>query len=63
MKYTDDHDKHCDEMRLLPYGGDGNIIVGFNSYQNEMKYRREKIKRGIHFDLPTWESLKIYNPK
>ena len=48
------------EVRLLPYGGGGNIITCFGHYIKEMAFRKERIAAGVDFDLPTWESLKIY---
>jgi hypothetical protein len=59
-KYTDDHDKPCDEMRLLPYGGGGNLIVGYQSYRKEIAFREERIKSGVPFELPKWEDLEVY---
>lgn len=63
MKYTDDHNIPCDEMRVLPYSSDGNILVSRASYIKEMRFRREQNSKGIPFDLPSWESLKVYNPE
>lgn len=60
--YQDDHDHLCTETRLLPYGGGGNIIVGRESYEKEMRFRRERIANGVPFDLPKWEELSIYQP-
>lgn len=60
MKHTDDFGIKCSEMRILPYGGDGNILVSKQSYEKEMKWRKERIKNGVPFELPAWESLKIY---
>lgn len=57
---TDDYDHPCTETRLLPYGGGGNIIVGRESYEKEMAFRRERIRAGVPFDLPSWESLRVY---
>ena len=56
----DDYGILCYERRLLPYGGGGNIIVGEESYKKEMAFRRERIKAGVPFDLPSWKSLKVY---
>ena len=60
MKFTDDLNKPCDEMRYLPYSKDGNILVCHSSYLREITWRKEQIKAGRPYDLPTWESLKIY---
>ncbi len=56
----DDHDRECTEIRTLPTGGDGNALVGRASYEQEMRFRRERIRAGVPFDLPTWESLAVY---
>lgn len=58
--FTDDFGVKCSEMRLLPYSADGNILVSRQSFEKEMRYRREEIKKGREFYLPAWESLKIY---
>jgi hypothetical protein len=64
------HNPNCDgdhcrkeigEVRLLPIGGDGNIIVCQSCYAHEMKYRRNRIALDkVEFDLPKWEALKLY---
>jgi hypothetical protein len=59
--YTDDYNVMCSEMRLLPYSSDGNILVSRKSYEKEMEYRRAEIKQGRPYELPSWESLKIYS--
>ena len=56
----DDHDKPCTEVRLLPIGGGGNVIVGRQSYEKEMAFRRERIAAGVPFDLPSWDDLRVY---
>lgn len=57
---------HCKEsngeVRILPYGGGGNIICCHACYLNEMKYRRGR-NRDLGreaFELPTWEDLEVY---
>lgn len=62
-QYIDDHDRPCDELRLLPYGGGGNILVGHESYLKEIAFRKERIRAGAEFDLPKWEDLTIYAAK
>lgn len=55
-----DHDT-TDEVRSLPIGGDGNIIVCYRHYVREMEFRRERNNNsGASFSLPSWDSLKIY---
>ena len=58
----DDFGNECREVRKLPYGGPGNILCGKAGYDREMTFRRERIKAGVPFDLPSWESLKVYFP-
>lgn len=58
--FTDDFGRKCSELRLLPYGGSGNILVGRASFDKEIQYRKEEIAKGRTFDLPTWDSLKIH---
>lgn len=60
---TDDHGRRCTEVRVLPIGRSGNIIVGRTSYEAEMSFRRERIAEGVPFDLPKWEELEIYKPE
>ena len=53
------------EVRLLPLNKDqgSNLIVCFNHYLEEIKWRKMRnIALGdfAKFDLPTWESLEIY---
>ena len=50
------------EVRLLPYGGGGNMIVCRACYEHEMKYRKERNAetRENRFQLPKWEDLKVY---
>jgi len=61
--FVDDWGIVSNEVRVLPYSKDGNLIVSRESYEKEMKYRRERIKAGVSYELPTWESLKVYNPE
>lgn len=63
---NDDHDRPCTEIRALPYGAPdqgGNILVGRQSYEQEIAFRRERNRQlgdSERFDLPTWESLRVY---
>lgn len=50
----------CDEIRSLPIGGGGNVLVCKKHYNKEMEFRRERISCGIPFDLPSWEKLTLY---
>lgn len=56
----DDFGRFCPMIRVLPIGGGGNVLIGRASYEQEMDFRRELIRAGVPFDLPTWESLRIY---
>jgi hypothetical protein len=64
MKNPNCDNIHCTkangEVRLLPTGGDGNMIVCRSCYEHEMAFRRSFSKRGVKPDLPSWESLKVY---
>lgn len=57
---TDDFGRACSELRKLPYSLDGNILVGRASFDREIAYRRKEILKGREFELPVWDSLKIY---
>lgn len=51
------------EVRKLPTGGDSNAILCLSCYANEMRYRRERnrdLSPDCQFDLPKWETLKVY---
>lgn len=54
------------QVRVLPTGGGGNAILCKLCYKRELAYRKErnrellKQKTGTAFDLPAWESLKVY---
>ena len=61
FKFTDDKNVECNEMRFLPYSSDGNILVCYRSYCEEIRWRKWQIEAGVPFDLPSWESLKVYN--
>jgi hypothetical protein len=64
------HNPNCDGdkceknegiVKVLPTGPDSNAILCFACYLNEMAFRRSRIADGVEFDLPSWDSLKIYN--
>jgi len=59
--FIDDYGVVSKEVRLLPYGGDGNIIVSRASYYKEMEFRKERNKEVCSpYDIPSWESLEVY---
>jgi hypothetical protein len=58
-----DHGHEChEETRLLPTGGDGNMIVCRRHYHHELTYREQQNRRYGEgkWKLPTWNSLKVY---
>jgi len=52
------------EVRLLPYGGGGNMIVCQSCYEHEMEYRKERNAetKENRFKLSEWDDLKVYDP-
>lgn len=60
---TDDFGQDFAEVRTLPVGGGGNILCGRQGYEREMTFRRERIRVGVPFDLPAWDSLAVYFPQ
>lgn len=61
MEYCD-HGHEADEVRLLPSGEEGNMIVCREHYTQEIMFRRERNKRFGYrvFECPKWDDLKIY---
>lgn len=60
---TDDYGYQTKELRILPSGGDSNILCGKQGYEREMRYRQERNKElgdAFKFKLPKWEDLRIY---
>ena len=64
------HNPNCDsdyctnskgEVRVLPHGSAGNLILCFSCYQAEIAYRKVRnLEVCYPFDLPEWEDLEIY---
>ena len=51
------------EVRVLPTGGGGNIIVCRACFDHEIGFRRERNKelsRETAFPLPRWQDLEVY---
>jgi len=51
------------EVRVMPTGGDGNLILCRHCWNREVEYRRDRNKAlgdFAKFALPTWESGKVY---
>lgn len=52
------------EVRVLPTGGEGNMILCEKCYEHEMRVRRDRngnLALGAKFELPTWQSLEVYS--
>jgi hypothetical protein len=56
------------EVRVLPINPDNpmgsNIILCYAHYRHEIEWRKERnldLEDSAKFDLPKWESLKVYN--
>jgi hypothetical protein len=51
------------EVRVLTTGGDGNAILCRVCFIREMEFRKDRNKTlgtASQFEMPTWESLKVY---
>lgn len=51
------------EIRVLPSGGDSNLILCRSCFFHEIAFRKERNKElsaDCRFDLPKWEDLKVY---
>lgn len=51
------------QVRVLPYGGDGNLILCHSCYNKEMAFRyarNQELAKDCQYDLPAWSSLKVY---
>ena len=57
-----DYGHEAEEVRLLPTGGGGNMIVCREHYTREIMFRftRNKEMGRKGFQLPRWDDLKIY---
>lgn len=62
---------HCDvghttgnEIRKLPTGGGGNILVCRSHFLVEMEFRKNMIAKGYttwgRCEIPAWEQLEVY---
>lgn len=59
--------EHCEkregEVRLLPYGGSGNLILCNSCLGYELAWRLKRnreLSKDCQFALPSWDSLKVY---
>lgn len=59
----DDYGFQCKEIRVLPAGGDSNILCSFRGYHREITWRLEQNReyKFIKFKIPAWEDLEIYD--
>ncbi|OYV38946.1 MAG: hypothetical protein B7Z80_08705 [Rhodospirillales bacterium 20-64-7] len=51
------------EVRVMPTGGDGNLILCSNCWDRELDYRRDRnrdLADFAKFDLPSWWEGKVY---
>lgn len=51
------------EVRVLPAGGDSNLILCFRCFHRELAYRRQRnteLGEFAQFALPKWTDLKLY---
>lgn len=65
MKNPNCENVHCTaergEVRLLPAGGGGNMILCRACFNHELNYRHGRnVIGGGQWDLPRWEDLKVY---
>lgn len=51
------------EVRWLPTGGNSNALLCRSCFDHEMEFRRNRnlnLDPDCRFDLPAWETLKVY---
>ncbi len=55
---------HSDgEVRIMPSGGDSNLILCRRCWQHELFYRQDRnryLGAGMQYKLPAWETAKVY---
>ena len=52
------------EVRVLPIGGSGNLILCISCFRHEIHWRRLRNKElgtAFRFELPEWQTLEIYS--
>ena len=52
------------EVRVMPAGGDSNLILCCACWQRELSYRRERnrtLGTFAQYNLPAWETAKVYD--
>lgn len=56
---------HCistqGQVRVLPIGGGGNLILCQACFNYEIAWRKDQIRSGRDFDTPSWDSLEVYD--
>lgn len=60
-----EHCRYQGEVRLLPMGSDGNLILCAACHAHEIAWRRERnreLSPDARYDLPKWASLEVYDP-
>lgn len=66
------HNPNCDgagphvvaEVRVLPYDGDGNLILCRACFAREIAWRigrNLELAPAARYDLPSWDSLEVYD--
>ena len=72
LRLVEVHNPNCDgdqcaadsgEVRVLPECGEGNSILCRSCFDHSIAYRRDRnqgLDASCRFDLPAWESLKVY---
>ena len=75
MRDKDTKNPNCDhircrkktgEVRILPYGGGGNLILCYDCFCHEMRFRTQANTRlaarktGTSYEIPRWTDLKVY---
>jgi hypothetical protein len=48
------------EVKLMPTGGSGNLILCHNCWNHELAYRNSEMGEFAQFDLPLWSQGKVY---
>jgi len=55
---------HTDgDVRVMPTGGDGNLILCRQCWENELAYRRDRnrsLGAFAQFDIIAWNDAKVY---
>lgn len=60
MNYCDHGHETIGEVRVLPLGGNGNMLVCQRHYHEELQARWHSNAWDKETDFPAWETLKIY---